>query len=101
MLAVAIHCGCRVLLTGEKPHFGALSGNHHSYLSDDRHRPAVKRSFEIIGEALSRSFKIGPEQIDSIRNNGQLILLRNILAHCRDAVGQKCWSLAFTELSSL
>jgi len=101
VLAANIHCGYRVLFTGDQTHFGALSGTHHSYLSDDRTRAAVKRSFEIIGEALNRSFKIGPEQIDSIRNNLQLILLRNILAHCRDAVGQKCWSLAFTELSSL
>ncbi len=101
MLAANIHCGYRVLFTGGKTHFGALSGNHHSYSSDDRHRPAVERSFEIIGEALNRSFKIGPEQIGCIRNNGQIILLRNILAHCRDAVGQKCWSLALTKLSSL
>ena len=46
----------------------------------------MERSFEIIGEALNRSFKIAPEQIDSIRNYRQIISFRNILAHCYDAV---------------
>jgi uncharacterized protein with HEPN domain len=46
----------------------------------------VERSFEIIGEALNRSFKITPEQIDSIRNYRQIISFRNILAHCYDRV---------------
>jgi hypothetical protein len=41
----------------------------------------VERSFEIIGEALNRSsFKVEPEQIDSIRNNRQIIWFRNTLA---------------------
>ncbi len=61
----------------------------------------MERSFEIIGEALSRSFKIAPEQIDSICSNMQIICLRNILAHCYDTVEQKCWSLAFTKQSCL
>lgn len=46
----------------------------------------MKRSFEIIGEALNRAFKIAPEQIDAIRNYRQVISFRNILAHCYDTV---------------
>lgn len=57
--------------------------------SDDRTRLAVERSFEIIGEALNRSFKIAPQQIDSIRNYRQIISFRNILAHCYDSVEDK------------
>jgi len=49
------------------------------YSADDKTRLAVERSFEIIGEALNRSFKIAPEQIDSIRNYRQIISFRNIL----------------------
>jgi len=56
------------------------------YSADDKTRLAVERSFEIIGEALNRSFKIAPEQIDSIRNYRQIISFRNILAHCYDTV---------------
>ena len=101
VLAATIHCGCRLSLTGGKTHFGALHGPHLSYSSCDRTRPAVERSFEIIGKALNRSFKIVPEQIDSIRNNLQIIWSRNIPAHCYDTVEQKCWSSAFTKQSCL
>jgi len=59
------------------------------YSADDKTRLAVERSFEIIGEALNRSFKIAPQQIDSIRNYRQIISFRNILAHCYDSVEDK------------
>jgi hypothetical protein len=41
----------------------------------------VARSFEIIGEALNRSsFKVEPEQIDSIRNDRQINWFRSTFA---------------------
>jgi hypothetical protein len=40
----------------------------------------VWRSFEILGEALNRSFKTLPEQIDSIRNDRQINWFRYTLA---------------------
>jgi hypothetical protein len=40
----------------------------------------VERSFQIIGEALNRSFKIAPEQIDSTRNDRRINWFPNTLA---------------------
>lgn len=56
------------------------------YSSDDKTRLAVERSFEIIGEALNRSYKIDPALVDAIPNYRQIISFRNILAHCYDSV---------------
>jgi len=59
------------------------------YSGDDKTRLAVERSFEIIGEALNRSYKLDPELIDTIPNYRQIISFRNILAHCYDTVEDK------------
>jgi len=65
-------------------------------------RLAVERSFEIIGEALNRSFKIAQEQIDSIRNYRQIISFRNILAHCYDTVEDRIvWGIIEGSLPEL
>lgn len=56
------------------------------YSLDEKTRLAVERSFEIIGEALNRSYKLDPELIDAIPNYRQIISFRNILAHCYDTV---------------
>jgi uncharacterized protein with HEPN domain len=72
------------------------------YSSDDRTRLAVERSFEIIGEALNRSFKLSPEQTDSIRNYRQIISFRNILAHCYDTVEDRIvWGIIHGSLPEL
>ena len=56
------------------------------YSADEKTRLAVERSFEIIGEALNRSYKLDPERVDAIPNYRQIISFRNILAHCYDTV---------------
>ena len=72
------------------------------YSADYKTRLAVERSFEIIGEALNRSFKIAPELIDSIRNYRQIISFRNILAHCYDTVEDRIvWGIIEGSLPEL
>ncbi len=72
------------------------------YSSDDRTRLAVERLFEIIGEALNRSFKIAPEQVDAIRNYRRIISFRNILAHCYDTVEDRIvWGIIEGSLPEL
>ncbi len=72
------------------------------YSADGKTRLAVERSFEIIGEALNRCFKIAPEQIDSIRNYRRIISFRNILAHCYDTVEDRIvWGLIEGSLPEL
>ena len=62
----------------------------------------MKRSFEIIGEALNCAFKIAPEQIDAIRNYRQVISFRNILAHCYDTVEDRIvWGIIEGSLPEL
>lgn len=73
-----------------------------AYAADGKTRLAVERSFEIIGEALNRSFKIAPDQIDSIRNYRQIISFRNILAHCYDTVEDRIvWGIIEGSLPEL
>lgn len=60
-----------------------------SYSKDAKTRLAVERSFEIIGEALKRSFKEDPDTIATISNYRQIISFRNILAHCYDSIEDK------------
>lgn len=43
------------------------------YSEDEKTRLAVERLFEIIGEALNRSYKLDPELVDSIPNYRQII----------------------------
>ena len=57
-----------------------------AYLSDEKTRLAVERSFEIIGEALNRSYKLDPEAVDSVTDCRKIISFRNILAHCYDSI---------------
>jgi len=72
------------------------------YAADDKTRLAVERSFEIIGEALNRSFKIDPELVDGIPNYRQIISFRNILAHCYDTVEDRIvWGIIEESLPSL
>ena len=51
------------------------------YRNDALLRSAVERQFIIIGEALSRAFKIEPTLSNSITNVQRIISFRNILVH--------------------
>jgi len=62
----------------------------------------VERSFEIIGEALNRSFKIDPELVEEIPNYRQIIAFRNILAHRYDTVEDRIvWGIIEESLPRL
>jgi uncharacterized protein with HEPN domain len=72
------------------------------YSSDEKTRLAVERSFEIIGEALNRSYKLDPELVDAIPNYRQIISFRNILAHCYDTVEDRIvWGIIEESLPHL
>lgn len=72
------------------------------YSDDEKTRLAVERLFEIIGEALNRSYKLDPELVDSIPNYRQIISFRNILAHCYDTVEDRIvWGIIEESLPQL
>ena len=72
------------------------------YSEDEKTRLAVERLFEIIGEALNRSYKVEPELVDSIPNYRQIISFRNILAHCYDTVEDRIvWGIIEESLPQL
>ena len=72
------------------------------YLSDEKTRLAVERSFEIIGEALNRAYKLDPDTIDSITDYRKIISFRNILAHCYDSIEDRIvWGVIEESLPSL
>jgi hypothetical protein len=73
-----------------------------SYMSDDKTKLAVERSFEIIGEALNRAYKLDPEAVDSIADYRKIISFRNILAHCYDSIEDRIvWGIIEDSLPSL
>ena len=72
------------------------------YSGDDKTRLAVERSFEIIGEALNRSYKLDPELVDTIPHYRQIISFRNILAHCYYTVEDRIvWGIIEESLPQL
>ena len=76
--------------------------NFESYVSDDKTKLAVERSFEIIGEALNRAYKLDPETVDSIVDYRKIISFRNILAHCYDSIEDRIvWGIIEDSLPSL
>lgn len=52
-----------------------------SYAADELRKSAVERQLEIIGEALYRLSKAGPETAQRIPDISRIVGLRNILAH--------------------
>ena len=73
-----------------------------SYVSDDKTKLAVERSFEIIGEALNRAYKLDPEKIDSIADYRRIISFRNILAHWYDSIEDRIvWGIIEDSLPKL
>jgi uncharacterized protein with HEPN domain len=63
-------------------------------------RQATERNFEIIGEATSRIKKINSDI--NIRNNKQIINLRNLIIHSYDNINhQVLWAIVINDLPKL
>ena len=72
------------------------------YQSDELLRSAVKRQFEIIGEALSRLVRLDPEVTAHIPEHRRIIAFRNILIHGYATVDdQIVWGVIENYLPSL
>ena len=72
------------------------------FVEDRRTQRAVERSFEIIGEALSRLARDFPAIADGIPEHRRVIDFRNVLAHGYDVVDPRLvYGLARTRLPSL
>jgi uncharacterized protein with HEPN domain len=56
------------------------------FVADDYFRSAVERQFEIIGEAMVRLRKIGPEAAARISNQNKISGFRNALIHNYDGI---------------
>jgi len=72
------------------------------FVEDRRTQRAVERSFEIIGEALSRLVRDFPAVAEHIPEHRRVIDFRNILAHGYDVVDPRLvYGLARTRLPAL
>jgi uncharacterized protein with HEPN domain len=72
------------------------------FVEDRRTQRAVERSFEIVGEALSRLARDFPSIVDRIPEHRRVIDFRNVLAHGYDIVDPRLvYGLAKTRLPAL
>ena len=72
------------------------------FVEDRRTQRAVERSFEIIGEALSRLVRDFPAVAEHIPEHRRVIDFRNVLAHGYDVVDPRLvYGLARTRLPAL
>jgi uncharacterized protein with HEPN domain len=72
------------------------------YTCNDLLRSGVERQFEIIGEALNRLSKVGPEVVDQISHHRRVISFRNILIHGYDIVEDPVvWDVIINDLPEL
>ena len=72
------------------------------FVEDRRTQRAVERSFELIGEALSRLARDFPGIADRIPEHRRVIDFRNVLAHGYDVVDPRLvYGLARTRLPAL
>ena len=72
------------------------------FVEDRRTQRAVERSFEIVGEALSRLARDFPSIVDRIPEHRRVIDFRNVLAHGYDIVDPRLvYGLARTRLPAL
>jgi len=72
------------------------------FVEDRRTQRAIERSFEIIGEALSRLARDFPAIADRIPEHRRVIDFRNVLAHGYDVVDPRLvYGLARTRLPAL
>lgn len=62
---------------------------YEDFTSDLMLRSAVERQFEIIGEAMTRLRKIGPELLQMFTEHEGIIGFRNVLIHGYDAVNSE------------
>jgi uncharacterized protein with HEPN domain len=73
-----------------------------TYQRDLRTRSAVERQFEILGEALNRAEDADPAFRDSLPEMGNIIGMRNRLAHGYDRVSDAViWDAAKTDVPDL
>ena len=76
--------------------------SQQQFLEDRRTQRAVERSFEIIGEALSRLARDFPAIAEGIPECRRIIDFRNVLAHGYDVVDPRLvYGLACTRLPAL
>jgi uncharacterized protein with HEPN domain len=83
---------------------GTLLGDltEEQFLADLRTQRAIERSFEIVGEALSRLAREFPAIAESIPEHRRVIDFRNVLAHGYDVVDPRLvYGLARTRLPAL
>jgi len=72
------------------------------FVEDRRTQRAVERSFEIVGEALSRLARDFPSIVDRIPEHRRVIDFRNVFAHGDDIVDPRLvYGLARTRLPAL
>ena len=73
-----------------------------AYLSDRMLRRAVERSFEIVGEALSRLSKLDPSLAARVSDHRKIISFRNVLIHGYGQVDDELtWAIIDTHLPVL
>lgn len=63
---------------------------------------AVERKFEIIGEALNRSYKDDQKVLEDIRENRNIISFRNILIHGYNSISYRIvWGVIEEDIDNL
>lgn len=72
------------------------------YLADEMLRSAVERQFEVVGETLSRLYKIEAGLAGSIPDSRRIIAFRNILIHGYATIRHDTvWGVVETDLPLL
>ena len=72
------------------------------YASNELLRSAVERKFEVMGEAIARIKRDGPELLSQIRNHRDIVSFRNILVHGYDAIDDRIvWGVIEEDLDGL
>ena len=91
-----------ILQAGRAIKLFLLGKQFSDYAADEMLRSAIERKFEVIGEALNRIKRDGPEMLAAIRNTRDIISFRNILVHGYDTIDDKIvWGIVQEELDQL
>lgn len=76
--------------------------SRNDYLADDQLQASVERKFEIIGEALSRLYRLDAEMAESVEDYRKIIAFRNTLIHGYSAVDNRVvWDIVSAYLPNL